>query len=143
MTPEPEIVEDVHVTGSNPVYTTWEQVGLFKKAFNYSTDVLVVGGGMGGVAAALGALRKGRRVLLTEEYEWLGGQLTSQAVPPDEHCWVEQFGITRTYRALRDGIRQYYRDNYPLTEEAKRRPQPNPGAVLPRYRWQRYKTHLD
>ena len=128
MTPEPEIVEDVHVTGSNPVYTTWEQVGLFKKAFNYSTDVLVVGGGMGGVAAALGALRKGRRVLLTEEYEWLGGQLTSQAVPPDEHCWVEQFGITRTYRALRDGIRQYYRDNYPLTEEAKRRPQLNPGA---------------
>ena len=45
-------------------------------------EILVVGGGLGGVAAALGALRAGRRVVLTEEYDWLGGQLTSQAVPP-------------------------------------------------------------
>src|SRR5690606_5611970 len=67
-------------------------------------------------------------VFLTEEYDWLGGQLTSQAVPPDEHCWVEQFGVTRSYRALRDGIRQYYRDNYPLTDDARRRPELNPGA---------------
>lgn len=95
---------------------------------SYKTDILVVGGGLGGVAAALGALRRGRRVLLTEEHEWLGGQLTSQAVPPDEHTWVEQFGVTRSYRAVRDGIRQYYRDHYPLTEEARRRPQLNPGA---------------
>lgn len=41
--------------------------------------------------AALGALRNGRSVILTEAFEWIGGQLTSQAVPPDEHSWVEQF----------------------------------------------------
>ena len=70
---------------------------------------MVVGGGLGGVAAALAALRAGRSVVLTEEYAWLGGQLTSQAVPPDEHSWVEQFGVTASYRALRDGIREYYR----------------------------------
>ena len=58
-------------------------------------DVLIVGGGLGGVAAALGALRAGPPVVLTEEFDWLGGQLTSQAVPPDEHSWVEQFGVTR------------------------------------------------
>lgn len=98
------------------------------KSLVYSTDVLIAGGGLGGVAAALGALRRGRRVFLTDEYEWLGGQLTSQAVPPDEHCWVEQFGVTRSYRSLRDGIRKYYRDNYPLTEDARRRPEFNPGA---------------
>ncbi|WP_255455563.1 FAD-dependent oxidoreductase [Microlunatus sp. Gsoil 973] len=46
------------------------------------TDVLVVGGGLGGVAAALAALRTDCRVVLTEDSEWLGGQLTSQAVPP-------------------------------------------------------------
>ncbi|WPB95793.1 FAD-dependent oxidoreductase [Streptomyces malaysiensis] len=62
-------------------------------------DVLVGGGGTGGVAAALGALRAGRGVLLTEEYDWLGGQLTSQAVPPDEHTWIEQFGATASCRA--------------------------------------------
>ncbi|SDD64371.1 FAD-dependent oxidoreductase [Auraticoccus monumenti] len=91
-------------------------------------DVLVVGGGLGGVAAALGALRRGRRVLLTEEHAWLGGQLTSQGVPPDEHAWVEQFGVTAGYRALRDGIRDYYRRHYPLTEAARRDRWLNPGS---------------
>jgi hypothetical protein len=105
---------------------SWHQSGLHFTTL--STDVLIAGGGLGGVAAALGALRRGRRVILTDEFEWLGGQLTSQAVPPDEHTWVEQFGITRSYRALRDGIRRYYREHYPLTEEARTRPQLNPGA---------------
>src|SRR5437667_465258 len=52
-------------------------------------DVVVVGGGTGGVAAALAAARAGLRVILTEETDWVGGQLTSQAVPPDEHPWIE------------------------------------------------------
>ncbi|MBC9712636.1 FAD-dependent oxidoreductase [Streptomyces sp. TRM66268-LWL] len=91
-------------------------------------DVLVIGGGTGGVAAALGALRAGRSVLLTEEYDWLGGQLTSQAVPPDEHTWIEQFGATASYRSLREGVRDYYRRHYPLTEAARARRDLNPGA---------------
>jgi hypothetical protein len=90
-------------------------------------DVAVIGGGVGGVAGALAALRRGLRVLLTDPNPWLGGQLTSQAVPPDEHVWVEQFGVTASYRELREGIRQYYRDNYPLTDGARRDPQLNPG----------------
>src|SRR5437868_5027765 len=72
-------------------------------------DVVIVGGGVGGVAAALAAARAGRSVLLTEETDWIGGQLTQQAVPPDEHPWVEQFGVTRGYRRFRDGVRVYYR----------------------------------
>ncbi|MFI5910377.1 FAD-dependent oxidoreductase [Dactylosporangium sp. NPDC051541] len=93
-----------------------------------NTDVLIVGGGLGGVAAALAALRAGRSVVLTEEFDWLGGQLTSQAVPPDEHSWVEQFGVTASYRALRTGIRDYYRRHYPLTAAARAWPDLNPGA---------------
>jgi hypothetical protein len=92
------------------------------------TEVLVVGGGLGGVAAALAALRAGRRVVLTEEYPWLGGQLTSQAVPPDEHTWVERFGVTASYRALREGIRAYYRAHYPLTGRSRAARELNPGA---------------
>ncbi|RKN41198.1 FAD-dependent oxidoreductase [Streptomyces hoynatensis] len=92
-----------------------------------TTEVLVVGGGLGGVAAALAALSRGRAVLLTEETDWLGGQLTSQGVPPDEHPWIEQFGCTRSYRRLREAIRDYYRTWYPLTEEARARPDLNPG----------------
>jgi len=95
-----------------------------------NAEVLVVGGGMGGVSAALAALRAGKRVILTEEYEWLGGQLTSQAVPMDEHTWVEQFGVTASYRELRDGIRGYYRANYPLLDEVRDRADLNPGAGL-------------
>ncbi|GAA3648371.1 hypothetical protein GCM10022224_008890 [Nonomuraea antimicrobica] len=93
-----------------------------------SAEVLIVGGGLGGVAAALAALRAGRKVVLTEEYDWLGGQLTSQAVPPDEHTWVELFGVTASYRALRDGIRAYYRRHFPLTERARAWRALNPGA---------------
>ena len=47
-----------------------------------SCDVAVIGGGVGGCAAAVAAARNGMRVILTEETDWLGGQLTSQAVPP-------------------------------------------------------------
>jgi len=87
----------------------------------------VVGGGLGGVAAALAALRRGRTVLLTEETDRLGGQLTSQGVPPDEHPWIEQFGATRSYRALRDAIRDHYRTWYPLTPAARKVVDLNPG----------------
>lgn len=91
-------------------------------------DILVVGGGLGGIAAALAACRAGRSVVLTEETDWIGGQLTSQAVPPDEHPWVEQFGTTASYRRLRAEIRRYYRHWYPLRAEALALTDLNPGA---------------
>lgn len=93
-----------------------------------SADVLVAGGGLGGCAAALAAARNGLRVILTEETDWIGGQMTSQAVPPDEHPWIESFGATRSYRALRDGIRQYYRRHYPLTAPARAQAHLDPGG---------------
>lgn len=92
------------------------------------TQVLVVGGGLGGVAAALAAARNGVEVILTEEFAWLGGQSTSQAVPPDEHPWIEEFGCTASYRSFRDGIREHYRRHYPLTAAARAKDDLNPGA---------------
>ncbi len=90
-------------------------------------DILIIGGGLGGVAAALAALRLGMRVMLAEETGWIGGQLTAQAVPPDEHPWIEGIGCTATYQRLRRGIREYYRRNYPLLPEARFDAQLNPG----------------
>ena len=90
-------------------------------------DVLVVGGGVGGFAAALAACRCGLRVVLTEETDWLGGQLTAQAVPPDEHPWIEMFGSTRSYRDYRTAVRNAYRRLYPLTSVARATPNLNPG----------------
>ena len=91
-------------------------------------DVLVAGGGTGGVAAALAAADLGRSVVIVEPYPWLGGQLTSQAVPPDEHPWVESHGRTARYAAFREGVRDYYRRHYPLTPAARRDPKLNPGG---------------
>jgi hypothetical protein len=90
-------------------------------------DVAIIGASVGGCAAALAALRNGMRVILTEETDWIGGQLTSQGVPPDEHPWIEQFGCTRSYREYRNAVRQYYRDHYPLTDDARKRANLNPG----------------
>ncbi len=90
-------------------------------------DVAVIGGGTGGCAAALAALRGGLRVVMTEETDWVGGQLTAQGVPPDEHPWIESFGGTRLYRDYRSAVREYYRRHYPLTEDARARPHLNPG----------------
>src|SRR5438046_567034 len=97
------------------------------RAHELEADLVIIGGSLGGCAAALAAARNGLRVILTEETDWIGGQLTSQAVPPDEHPWIEAFGATRLYRAYRSAVRDYYRRNYPLTEEARSRWQLNPG----------------
>ncbi len=100
---------------------------LYGNARELECEIAVIGGGVGGFAAALAALRNGRRVILTEETRWIGGQLTAQAVPPDEHPWIEQFGCTRSYRAYRESVREYYRRNYPLTDQARARAELNPG----------------
>lgn len=92
-----------------------------------TADVAIVGGGLGACAAALAVARAGYRVILTEETRWLGGQLTNQAVPPDEHRWIEEFGATGSYRALRAGIREYYRAHLPLTSAAQNTDRLNPG----------------
>ena len=89
---------------------------------------LVVGGGLGGFASALALLRNGQKVVLTEETDWIGGQLTSQGVPPDEHEWIESHGAPLSYLNFRERVRDYYRLNYPLTEEQKQNKTLNPGS---------------
>jgi hypothetical protein len=92
-----------------------------------AADVVIVGGGLGGCAAALAVLRNGRTAVLIEATDWIGGQLTSQAVPPDEHPWIERFGASASYRKLRQEIRAFYRRHYALTAEARSNERFNPG----------------
>jgi FAD dependent oxidoreductase len=105
----------------------WSPLLFAEGVAEAAADVVIVGGGFGGCAAALAACRAGLRVILTEETDWIGGQVTAQAVPPDEHPWIESFGCTRTYREFRDRVRDYYREHYPLTAEARANPRLNPG----------------
>lgn len=90
-------------------------------------DVLIIGGGLGGCAAALAVAEMGLTAILTEETDWIGGQLTSQGVPPDEHGWIERVGATRRYQRFRHGVRAYYKRNYPLTPAARAQWNLNPG----------------
>lgn len=107
--------------------SSWPLLGQVPSEPGRRADVVILGGGVGGCAAALAACRAGRSVVLTETTDWIGGQLTSQAVPPDEHPWIESFGCTRSYRDFRDAVRQYYRERYPLTPEARANRRLNPG----------------
>jgi hypothetical protein len=86
-----------------------EPTGAGSHARAESCEILIAGGGTGGVAAALASARSGRRVVLLEETDWLGGQMTSQGVSAlDEHEHIESSGGTRSYYELRNAIRQHY-----------------------------------
>lgn len=90
-------------------------------------DVIVIGAGIGGCAAALASCRNGLSVIMTEETDWIGGQVSQQGVPPDEHQWIETHGAPQSYRDFRNRVREYYRRNYPLIESARTREHLNPG----------------
>ena len=55
----------------------WEPLLLaqgLERAHEGAADVIIVGAGVGGCAAAWAACRAGLRVILTEETDWIGGQ---------------------------------------------------------------------
>lgn len=93
----------------------------------FAADVIIAGGGMGGCATAIAACRNGLTVLMTEETDWIGGQVSQQGVPPDEHHWIESHGAPASYMEYRNKVREYYKRNYPLTQDALNRKNLNPG----------------
>jgi len=104
------------------------QKTLVTPASEREWDLVIIGGGVGGIAAALSACRRGLRVGLTEENDWIGGQLSSQAVPPDENPWIEKGGCTAMYSEYRTRVREYYKRHFKLTDAAAKDPMLNPGG---------------
>ena len=95
-------------------------------------DVLIVGGSLGGVAAALSAGGQGIRVCVLEATNWLGGQYTAQGVTkPDDNRYIDAAGSTQSYRAFRHAVRGYYHNNYQLSAQGKAQPVFNPGGSYP------------
>jgi FAD dependent oxidoreductase len=101
---------------------------MSQQANQYKCDIAIIGGSMGGVAAALAAAQAGYTVILTETTDWLGGQMTSQGVSAfDEHPHIETFGSTKRYAELRQRIRKYYQEKYGVGTVMKNGQPLNPG----------------
>lgn len=109
---------------ANATQSTWCNT---KTGNELTADIVIIGGGLGGCAAALAACRQGASVIMTEPTDWIGGQVSQQAVPPDEHQWIETFGRPASYAKYRTLIREYYKRNYPLTNAAHETEYLNPG----------------
>lgn len=88
----------------------------------------MVGGSLGGCCAAYALARLGRSVIQTDALEVMGGQLITQAVPPDEHPWIEEFGCTKTYRHSREAVRNRFRTRPGVLPEFRDNPVVNPGG---------------
>ena len=73
-------------------------------------ELLVIGGGLAGVATSYEALLQGKNVCLTEITDWVGGQLSSQGTSAlDERTTQrEQLFYPQGYLELRDRIKEYY-----------------------------------
>ncbi|EIP96493.1 hypothetical protein OpiT1DRAFT_00909 [Opitutaceae bacterium TAV1] len=96
-------------------------------------DVALIGVGIGGVAALQALLEKGLRVAAFEEYAWIGGQVSSQAL-----CVLDEFhdpvsektGYSRRYHAFRESLRDFYRKNFRLSKGGAAQLYFNPGNAM-------------
>jgi FAD dependent oxidoreductase len=90
-------------------------------------DIAVVGASLGGVMAAFQACRAARSVILVAEHDWLGGQMTAQAVPPDEHRLIESGGASASYLEFRRAMRERYLANAEFRDHTEMTEGCNPG----------------
>ncbi|HLJ17082.1 MAG TPA: FAD-dependent oxidoreductase [Bryobacteraceae bacterium] len=120
-------VEAVRAAGDPAQWV--HQVAIPANPSEIRCDILVAGGGLGGVAAALHAAHLGSSVCLTEETHWIGGQLTAGGVSAlDENRFIEFSGGTRSYYRFRREIRDYYRTHFILSPGVRDLEDFNPGA---------------
>ncbi len=73
-------------------------------------EILVVGGGLAGAAAAYEGLLAGRIVCLTEITDWVGGQISSQGTSALDERPTQRSRLlySRGYLELREGIKRQY-----------------------------------
>ncbi len=73
-------------------------------------EILVVGGGLAGVATAYEGLLAGRTVCLTEITDWLGGQISAQGTSAldERETQRSRLFFPRGYLELRQRIKRYY-----------------------------------
>ncbi|MEB3213119.1 MAG: FAD-dependent oxidoreductase [Leptolyngbyaceae bacterium] len=73
-------------------------------------ELLIVGGGLSGVATAYESLKAGRTVCMTELTDWFGGQISSQGTSALDEARKQrsQLFYSRGYNELRQRIEDHY-----------------------------------
>lgn len=95
-------------------------------------DVLVVGGGLSGCAAATAAARAGARVILVESYHLLGGQMTASGVGSVDAA--NNWGATNEqgiYLEVVSAIRRIYDEELGQSTETAMYQRPSTAASAP------------
>ncbi len=120
------IVDPLSVTANGDPSKAVVSLSLPRSISEQVCDVVILGGGLGGSAAALTAAQRTGHVCMTEPTNWVGGQMTSQGISAfDDNEWTETSGGTRSFQALRQNIRNHYA---PLLREGMKADHPlNPG----------------
>jgi len=105
-------------------------------------DIVIVGGSLGGCAAALSAGSTPCSVCLIEASGWLGGQYSAQGVTkPDESRYTASVGSTASYRDFQHSVRAFYRNNFKLSASGQNQPTLNPGGAYPGFSVQPHVAH--
>ncbi|MBE9044993.1 FAD-dependent oxidoreductase [Pleurocapsales cyanobacterium LEGE 10410] len=93
----------------------WDS-GLLAKAVSPTVDrteeceLLVIGGGLSGVAASYEALLAGKTVCMTEITDWVGGQISAQGTSALDERTTQRSRLffPRGYLEFRERIKEYY-----------------------------------
>jgi hypothetical protein len=97
-----------------PVLKPAENVDALNTPFDKlgdSYDVIVAGAGTGGSGAAIQAARLGAKVLLLEETDWIGGQMSAAGVTAMDEAAAYGLRIVRErgmYREFHESMSTYY-----------------------------------
>jgi hypothetical protein len=78
----------------------------FSQAKNLTTDVLVIAGSTGGIAAGIQSARSGAKTLIVEATPWLGGMLTAAGVSCTDGNDALPSGI---WQEFRQALQQHYK----------------------------------
>jgi hypothetical protein len=78
-------------------------------------ELLVIGGGLSGVAASYEALLAGKTVCLTEITDWVGGQISAQGTSALDERTTQRSRLffPSGYLEFREGIKEYYEELNP------------------------------
>ena len=85
-------------------FSAWSnEVEKAEEAVYY--DVVIIGGGTSGISAGIQSARMGIKTLIVEQYDWLGGMLTSAGVSAFDGNYKLKGGF---WSEFRDSLNSYY-----------------------------------